>query len=60
MMANGQNVSLWMDTASKKSYPKLERHISVDAAVIGGGIAGMTIAHLLKKQGFSTCVLEAR
>ena len=60
MMANGQNISLWMETASKKSYPKLERHISVDAAVIGGGIAGMTVAHLLKKQGLSTCVLEAR
>ncbi|NLK17090.1 MAG: FAD-dependent oxidoreductase [Clostridiales bacterium] len=59
-MGNRQNVSLWMETSTKKSYPKLQRHMSVDAAVIGGGLAGITVAYLLKRQGLSTCVLEAR
>jgi glycine/D-amino acid oxidase-like deaminating enzyme/nitrite reductase/ring-hydroxylating ferredoxin subunit len=56
---SGKDVSLWLDTAPKTSYPRLEGSIDVDVAVIGGGIAGLTAALLLKQGGARVAVVEA-
>src|SRR5688572_1510703 len=55
----GKAVSLWVDTAPETSYPALGGEIEADVAVIGGGIAGLTSALLLKRAGASVVVLEA-
>ena len=55
----GKAVSLWVDTAPETSYPALGGEIEADVAVIGGGIAGLTSALLLKQAGASVVVLEA-
>ena len=47
----GKAVSLWVDTAPETSCPQLEGPVEVDVAVIGGGIAGLTAALLLKRAG---------
>ncbi|HHX74208.1 MAG TPA: FAD-dependent oxidoreductase, partial [Firmicutes bacterium] len=49
----------WLDFAPPGAYPSLEDNISVDVAVVGGGIAGITCALLLKEAGFNVAVLEA-
>ncbi|ADK16402.1 MULTISPECIES: FAD-dependent oxidoreductase [Clostridium] len=51
--------SYWIDSTSKTNYPSLKEDIQVDIAIIGGGIAGITCAFLLKKEGFKVAVLEA-
>jgi hypothetical protein len=43
-----------------KTYPPLADNISVDVAIVGGGIVGLTAAHLLAGTGKSVAVLEAR
>lgn len=43
--------SFWIDSTPGTDYPALDRDIGVDIAIIGGGIAGITTAYLLKQAG---------
>ncbi|WP_176444839.1 FAD-dependent oxidoreductase [Paenibacillus herberti] len=51
--------SLWRATAELPSFSSLKGTIKVDVAVVGGGIAGITSAYLLSKQGLKVALLEA-
>jgi glycine/D-amino acid oxidase-like deaminating enzyme/nitrite reductase/ring-hydroxylating ferredoxin subunit len=51
--------SPWLDTGGEAGFPRLNRPLSVDVAVLGGGIAGVTTALLLKRAGMTVAVLEA-
>ncbi len=55
------NPSLWVSTTVETDYPPLPRSgLHFDAAVIGGGIAGLTTALLLKRAGLRMALIEAR
>jgi glycine/D-amino acid oxidase-like deaminating enzyme len=52
-------LSYWAASAAPhKYYAPLKRYIDADVIVIGGGIAGLNAAYLLKKAGLSVAVLE--
>lgn len=51
--------SYWMASIKRSEYPVLEDDIKVDIAIVGGGIAGITTAYMLKKQGVDAVILEA-
>lgn len=51
--------SLWSKTASLPPRDPLPGNITADAAVIGGGMAGVLIAYQLKQRGIEAVVLEA-
>jgi len=53
--------SYWIASASDLSdkYPELKEDIKTDAVIVGGGIAGITCAYLLQKEGIRTAILEA-
>src|SRR5437764_123080 len=51
--------SLWSETAPETCFRPLEEACSVDVAVLGGGIAGLTVALLLKRSGARVAVIEA-
>ncbi len=50
--------SYWIDSASLPRFPKLDRHLEVDVAIVGGGIMGITAAYLLKKSGRTVALVE--
>jgi glycine/D-amino acid oxidase-like deaminating enzyme/nitrite reductase/ring-hydroxylating ferredoxin subunit len=52
--------SLWLTTAPPTDYVALEGDVKTDVAVLGGGIAGLTTALLLKRDGARVVVLERR
>jgi glycine/D-amino acid oxidase-like deaminating enzyme/nitrite reductase/ring-hydroxylating ferredoxin subunit len=50
---------LWIATAPGTTYGRLETTREADVAVLGGGIAGLTTALLLREQGADVVLLEA-
>jgi glycine/D-amino acid oxidase-like deaminating enzyme/nitrite reductase/ring-hydroxylating ferredoxin subunit len=56
-MRTGQSASIWMQ-ATVPLYPKLAEDLSVDVCIVGAGIAGMTTAYLLTREGKSMVVLD--
>jgi glycine/D-amino acid oxidase-like deaminating enzyme/nitrite reductase/ring-hydroxylating ferredoxin subunit len=53
-----QSRSVWMDTAEVPLESPLAERISADVCIVGAGIAGMTTAYLLAREGKSVVVLD--
>ena len=51
--------SIWTDGVTLPAFPTLQEDIQTDAAVIGGGMAGLLTAYFLQKRGLRAVVLEA-
>lgn len=50
--------SYWLDSAPASHFPRLQTDISCDVVIIGGGIAGLTVAYKLKQAGLKVAVIE--
>lgn len=53
-----KEISYWQNSANAPSYPTMTEDLEVDVAVVGGGIAGLTAAYLLKRSGLRVAVIE--
>ena len=51
--------SIWSRTVTMPVFPALREDKKVHTAVIGGGLAGLLTAYLLKRRGIECIVLEA-
>lgn len=51
--------SYWMATATKPDFPEMTSDIETEVAIVGGGITGITLAWLLKKEGIKVTVIDA-
>jgi glycine/D-amino acid oxidase-like deaminating enzyme/nitrite reductase/ring-hydroxylating ferredoxin subunit len=60
---SGTPVSYWIDSTNSQSLissgPDALNGVSVDVAIIGGGIVGITAATLLKRAGKTVAIIEA-
>lgn len=53
--------SLWMDDYDlSRLSDKLKGNIDTDVAIVGGGVAGLLCAHMLKERGIESVVVEAK
>lgn len=52
--------SIWSKSVSFERRGALEGNISVNTAIIGGGIAGLLTAYRLKERGIEAVILEAK
>jgi glycine/D-amino acid oxidase-like deaminating enzyme/nitrite reductase/ring-hydroxylating ferredoxin subunit len=53
-----ESLSIWIDTTPSTAYPSLHENLTVDVAIVGGGITGITAAHLLAKGGRSVALVD--
>jgi len=54
-----KSTSLWIDTAHHPDTSPLTRDANADVCVVGAGIAGLTTAYLLAREGASVVVIDA-
>lgn len=53
-----KNTSVWLETAHPEHQPELRENAEADVCVIGAGIAGVTTAYLLAREGRSVILLD--
>src|SRR5687768_1194094 len=58
MDSTERSVSLWEATTTPLNFPPLAADVTADVCVIGGGIAGVTTAYLLAREGRKVVLLE--
>jgi len=55
---NGNSTSVWMATAETTAAQPLTTGIETDVCIVGAGIAGLTTAYLLAKEGKRVVVID--
>lgn len=55
----GKPISYWLDSTAQTTFPSLN-NVTVDVAIVGAGIAGITAATLLKRAGKTVALIEAQ
>ncbi len=53
-----ETTSFWLTSTESPTFPNITSDLTVDVAVIGGGITGISTAYLLKKAGLKVALLE--
>ncbi|MBH8555255.1 FAD-dependent oxidoreductase [Nostocaceae cyanobacterium CENA357] len=55
---SGKTISTWMTTAQVPDQPVLSANTHADVCIVGAGIAGMSTAYMLSREGKSVVVLD--
>lgn len=55
----GESTSFWVKNTSTTNFNTLQEGLSVDVAILGAGIVGITSALFLKEAGLSVALIEA-
>ncbi|HEY6160438.1 MAG TPA: FAD-dependent oxidoreductase [Bacteroidia bacterium] len=57
-ITSGGNISYWVNTMQAMSYKKPDHDMSTDVLVIGGGIAGLSVAYAVARSGRQVVLVE--
>ena len=52
-------MSYWIASTSETNFPSLNEDISIDIAIVGGGMVGISTAYQLRDSGLKIAILEA-
>ena len=58
MVNNMENKSIWKYNIRKRALNKLDKNITTDVLIIGGGIAGLTIAYFLRNSKYKVTLID--
>jgi glycine/D-amino acid oxidase-like deaminating enzyme/nitrite reductase/ring-hydroxylating ferredoxin subunit len=58
MPGSGETTSIWMPTAEMPAGEAITQDVTCDVCVIGAGIAGLTTAYLLAREGRNVVVID--
>ena len=58
LLTSGFNVPAWFGKKNQTKFDKLSSDISTDIVIVGAGIAGMTTAYLLSKDGRKIALID--
>ena len=58
-MTSPDTTPVWKDPDTFPRYPTLGQDLKVDVLIIGGGITGVSCAHLLAKSGLQVALVES-
>jgi glycine/D-amino acid oxidase-like deaminating enzyme/nitrite reductase/ring-hydroxylating ferredoxin subunit len=50
----------WLETCTPPTFPALSDDLTVDVAIVGGGIVGVSAARMIKDRGMTVALVEAR
>ena len=53
-----KNNSIWTIGVKDNSLPKLNKDITTDVLIIGGGIAGLSLAYFLKDSKYNVLLID--
>ena len=59
-METKRSVSIWVATAESPNHPPLDIDVHADVCIIGAGIAGLTAAYLLNREGKHVVLIDAQ
>ncbi len=57
-ITSGTHSSSWIDSIQPLAFRKLEENIVTDVVIVGGGLAGISIAYCLVKSGKKVVIVE--
>ncbi|MCE3280611.1 MAG: puuB 1 [Bacteroidetes bacterium] len=57
-VTSGKHMSFWIDSVLPLSFSPLKENINTDVVIVGGGIAGISIAYCLEQAGKKVIVVE--
>lgn len=57
-VSSGTNQTYWLDTAAPLVFQPLQKDMTVDVVIVGGGIAGVTCAYNLAREGRTVALVE--
>ena len=52
--------SIWNESSARQAFPPMPGSMKTDVLIIGGGMAGLLCAHMLKKAGVDCVLVEAK
>ena len=58
MVNNMENKSIWKYNIRKKALNKLDKNITTDILIIGGGISGLTTAYFLRNSKYKVTLID--
>ncbi len=57
-VTSGKNISYWTDSLNANEYNRLQENLETDVVIIGGGLAGLSVAYCLMQSGKKVVLVE--